>query len=145
MLHPLPSSAEGLLQLPSEEFVLAAYRFLLFREADASGLAHYLTRVVNGEDKLAIAAEIASSEEARALPCTKKRAIGEILALQARALMKKSWSRPQRDQAAQCIVGYFSVLTPSKPSGADEDGSTDAKSNDPFSNYLQSVIKNQGS
>jgi hypothetical protein len=60
-----PVSIETLLDLPDEEFVKAAYLLVLGRNPDPSGLAHYSRQVREGEEKAAILAELARSEEGR--------------------------------------------------------------------------------
>lgn len=54
---------DDLLSLGDEDFVLQAYRSLLGREADESGLASYLRQVRQGVDKSALLVALAKSSE----------------------------------------------------------------------------------
>lgn len=65
MREHLPSTLKDLLALGDIEFVQAAYRTVLGREADGSGLATYVTMVRDGEDKARIIATLAASVEGR--------------------------------------------------------------------------------
>lgn len=56
---------DDLLRLGDEDFVLQAYRSLLGREADETGLATYLQQVRQGADKALLVAALASSREGR--------------------------------------------------------------------------------
>jgi hypothetical protein len=133
--------ASDLLALPAPEFVSECYRLILGREADQSGINHYLPKVVRGEDRLSIAAAIASSPEARILPSSKKRVVAEILAMHATAMALKAWTPARRRKLANRINLYFSVLSRSIIRN-ETDARSQAKRNDPFSDYLKSVIEN---
>lgn len=135
----LPRSAAlaSLLSLPNAQFVQACYRLILFREIDPEGMSHTLTRLVAGEDRLAVAADIACSKEARALPVTKRGLAMEILALRAETLVTGAWTRKQRDAAARQIHRYFSDLA-APPEDVPE--AAPKPKGDPFSAYLEDVI-----
>ncbi|MED5619502.1 DUF4214 domain-containing protein [Ideonella sp. BN130291] len=60
-----PAKLSELLALHDESFVRAAYLAILGRPADPGGLANYLSQVRSGIPKLEIAAELATSAEAR--------------------------------------------------------------------------------
>lgn len=138
-MSKLPRSAAliSLLSLPDAQFVQACYRLVLFREIDPEGMSHTLSRLVAGEDKLAVAADIACSQEARALPVTKRELAMEILALRAESLVTGAWTRKQRDAAARQIHHYFSGLA-APPEEAPE--AAPKSKGDPFSAYLENVI-----
>ena len=123
------------------EFVAECYRLILLRDADVGGLAHVLARLAGGEKRLVVAAEIASSDEAQALPSSKKRVVGEVLAMHAAELAAKAWTPARRRKLVDRMNRYFSVLSQSVPVGAQDADSPSANPNDPFSNYLQSVIQ----
>ena len=59
-----------LLQLQGVLFVEQAYRGLLLRDPDESGLQFYMTRLLSGTPKIQILSEIARSSEARNLAVT---------------------------------------------------------------------------
>lgn len=60
------SDINALISLPHEDFVECAYRSILLREPDSTGLAHYTDRILAGESKFAILRDLYESEEARA-------------------------------------------------------------------------------
>lgn len=59
------SSLEQLLALDGEDFVRRAYKKILLREADGSGLATYLNLLRSGKGKPAVVRSLALSEEGR--------------------------------------------------------------------------------
>ena len=120
----------------SQDFVLSCYRSILLREPDPEGLSHYLSRVLSGEERLAIAADIASSKEAQRLPPSAKRLITEILAARAEALVRGALSKKQRAHAAQLVSHYLWLVSGFTPGGT---GATSA--GDPFAEYLHGVIE----
>jgi Domain of unknown function (DUF4214) len=64
--HPTdPGSVEALLALADADFVRAAYRTVLGRQADPTGLAHYVDCVRRGADKTVLVADLARSNEGR--------------------------------------------------------------------------------
>lgn len=132
-------SAEALLALPSQDFVVACYAFLLRRDPDPNGLAHFLSLVLSGQDKLRIAANIASSEEARKLPLSEKALAAGILARHAQSVIRTASTKRQRMQAAEIVGRYLSVISGFRTSEMEDPGA-DAVT-DPFSNYLHGVIE----
>lgn len=60
-----PAATGELLALHDVAFVQAAYRVLLGREADDSGLAAFVAQVRQGDDKALVMARLALSEEGR--------------------------------------------------------------------------------
>lgn len=62
---PAPRSASELLALHDVGFVQAAYRLLLGREADDSGLASFVGQVRQGDDKAQVLWRLAQSDEGR--------------------------------------------------------------------------------
>lgn len=136
-----------LLGLPSPQFIKSCYESVLFREADPEGLAHSLARLHAGEDKLSIAADIASSEEASALPSSRRILAGEILALHAGSLIRRAWTPKQRDAVARRVQRYFSCLTEAvvveTPSIGDAPGSSPSDEGDPFASYFATVINDR--
>lgn len=121
-------------------FVSDCYRFILLREADPGGLAHFLSRLARGKKRLFVAAEIASSAEAQALPCFRKRVVGEVLAMHAAALTAGAWTPARRRTLVARLDRYFSVLSKSVPVSSQGTDSSIAQADDPFSEYLESVI-----
>jgi len=55
---------DELLALPEEPFIRAAYRTFLGRDADESGLRHYLERLLRGDSRASIISALATSPEA---------------------------------------------------------------------------------
>lgn len=141
---PRSDSLSGLLSLPDSQFVQSCYQALLLREIDPEGLRHSLARLLAGEDKLSIAADIASSDEARALPATRRGLAMEVLALQAESLVRRAWTPKQRDAAARLIHRYFSALA--EPNSNENAAETRlGNDGDPFSGYLENVINDRSS
>lgn len=139
---PRSESLSSLLSLPNSQFVQSCYQAILLREIDPEGLSHSLARLLAGEDKLSVAADIASSDEARALPATSKGLAMEVLALQAESLVRRAWTPKQRDAAARRIHRYFTALAePNSNENAAEKRSCD--DGDPFSAYLENVINDR--
>ncbi len=63
---PVPiGSLPALLALDDTEFVHAAYRALLGRDCDDTGLEHFTRRLRDGEDKRRLIADLALSDEGR--------------------------------------------------------------------------------
>jgi glycosyltransferase involved in cell wall biosynthesis len=67
---PIATGLDDLLHLNGIQFVEGAYRTLLLRQPDESGMRFYLTRLLSGTPKIQILSEIFSSEEARDLAVT---------------------------------------------------------------------------
>lgn len=137
--------ADKLLRLSGDEFITACYRSILWREPDPSGRAHYLALIIKGEDKVAIAAAIASSDEARALPPGKKGLMAEILALHANKLIGKAWTSPQRRKAAEQVSRYLSIVSGFAIGAGTDGGGPGGRDADPFSSYYTSVIEDRNS
>jgi hypothetical protein len=133
-------SVDQLLALPVEEFVKACYSSLLFRPADPAGLLHYVGVVAKGESKLAVAAAIASSDEARALPSHRKRLVTEVLARHASALIENARTHRSRQRAARRMETYLATVSGLRIAGQQEGGSGEA---DPFASYLTCVIQDR--
>ncbi len=129
----------SLLVLPNSQFIQSCYKAMLFREIDPEGLSHSLARLIAGEDKLAVAADIACSDEARALPASRKGLAIEILALHAESLIRRAWTPRRRDEAARRVHRYFAALaeTASNESATVQEPGDDG---DPFSTYFATVI-----
>ncbi len=136
-------SVDRLLSLADNDFVVACYWWILHREPDPSGLSHYLSRVIAGEDRLPIAAEIASSDEAQALPHSKKSLIGGILRVHASAMISSAWTPTKRAKAARQTQRYFEVVLGGKLGATDADSPGSGNAGDPFEDYLNSVIKDR--
>lgn len=67
-LHPGPCDADGLAEREGDEFLEAAYRVILRRDADAEGLAHYRAVLAGGaQSKHEIIRDFLASEEADAI------------------------------------------------------------------------------
>ncbi len=64
--QPRPGSVNDLLMLDGVEFVRAAYREVLGREADATGLRDYTTRLSSGTSKQQLLADLRCDPEGRA-------------------------------------------------------------------------------
>lgn len=62
---PLPSTLPELLALDDDRFVTAAYLTVLHRGVDASGRAHYLRRLRDGEERLRVLSDLRHSTEGR--------------------------------------------------------------------------------
>lgn len=133
-------SVDQLLAVPADEFVQACYRFLLFRAPDPQGLLHYVGVVAEGEAKLDIAAAIASSDEARALPPQRKRLVAEVLARHASTLIKNACTPEAREYAAQRVQVYLEAASGARVAG--QQGPAAGKA-DPFSSYLIAVIEDR--
>lgn len=61
----IPASTHDLLAMHDVAFVQAAYRVLLGREADDSGLAAFVKQVRHGDDKALVVMRLAQSDEGR--------------------------------------------------------------------------------
>jgi Domain of unknown function (DUF4214) len=133
-------SADRLLSLVGNDFVATCYLWILNREPDTSGFSHYLSRVASGESKLAIAADLASSDEAKALPLSKKPLITGILGLHAAAIISRAFTSRRRAYAARQIQRYFDVISGSESNQTAQDDAASLGSGDPFKDYLNSVI-----
>ena len=81
-------SLKQLMMLDGREFVEAAYRTLLCREADQSGLAFYVSEVEGGIDKREVLRALATSPEGRA-KATQIDGLSELLG-PPRSLARKS-------------------------------------------------------
>jgi hypothetical protein len=66
---------------------------------------------------------------------------GEILARHAAMVAAHAETPEQRGELVRLLNLYFSVLTPPVPSGERTEDPQLASSGDPFSDYLQSVIR----
>ncbi len=64
--QPRPGSVNDLLMLDGVEFVRSAYREVLGREADATGLSDYTTRLSSGTSKQQLLADLRCDPEGRA-------------------------------------------------------------------------------
>lgn len=124
------------------DFATDCYRLILLREPDQGGLANFLSRLASGKDRLSVAAEIASSEEAQALPCYSKRVIGEVLAMHAASLAANAWTPARRRRLVDRMNRYFAVVSRTVAVGRQDAGSAAGEADDPFSDYFQSVIAN---
>lgn len=133
-------SVDQLLALPAEEFVQACYRSLLFRAPDPQGLLHYVGVVAKGEAKLNVAAAIASSDEARALPPHRKRLVAEVLARHASTLIENARTPRAREYAAQRTEAYLGTVAGMRVAGQHGSAATAA---DPFVTYLTAVIQDR--
>ena len=137
MIDPTVADARILLGLSSHEFILGCYRRILHREGDPSGIAYYTSKITTGADRIAVAAEIASSEEALCLPASRKAGVAEFLALHASQLIESARTTSRRRRAVERITRYFDVLA-GPAAKADAGG-------DPFSTYLHEVIEERTS
>ena len=135
-------SASQLLSLSDREFVEECYRQILLREPDPDGTVHYLTRLGLGDDRLGIAAAIASSDEAREKARSRASLAADILGLHAQRLITGAWTPKRRATAAQRVQRYMAIL-----SGRPDPSNPDACSaiSDPFSDYLRNVIEDHKS
>ena len=92
----MPSSVEELLALHDEEFVDVAYQVILGRKADSSGKAHYLDRVRTGGSRHRVVAELALSDEARAIKGSLNGMFEHLAAYRAsdrrRSLLSRLWN-----------------------------------------------------
>ena len=134
-------SLANLMTLQDQEFVTACYQWILQREPDPSGMGHYLVRVAVGDDRLAIAAGMASSDEAQNLRASQKALVGEILETHAGALLGKAETDEERAEASLIEQSYISCLTPKCMSTRlpQTDGPA-REASDPFQSYLDNVI-----
>jgi hypothetical protein len=126
------SFAAELATLPAADFVTECYRMILGRKADATGLMHHLERTMKGEDRVSIAAKIAESDEAAALPSSRKRVVGEILAMHAAQLAEGATTPEDWHVLMRRLDRYFKVLAPSSGAGWRVTGE-DGTSRDPLS------------
>lgn len=130
-------SATQLLGLSDRQFVEQCYRQILLREPDTDGVVHYLTRIGLGDDRLAIAAAIASSQEGSRKARNRQSLALEILQSHAERLILYAWTPRRRKAATKKIQRYMSGLA-----GRPELLETQAtESSDPFSDYLKYVIE----
>lgn len=137
-------SVDRLLGLIGNDFFVATcYWWILHREPDPSGSSHYLSRVIAGQDRLLIAAEIASSDEAQALPHDKKSMIGEILRSHASAMISSAWTPAKRAKAARRTQRYFEVVLGSKLAATESGSLGSSGAGDPFEDYLNRVINDR--
>jgi hypothetical protein len=135
-------SASQLLSLSDREFVEECYRQILLREPDPDGTVHYLTRLGLGDDRLGIAAAIASSDEAREKARSRASIAADILGLHAERLITGAWTPSRRAAAAKRVRRYLAILS-GRP---DPSGSNDlSEAPDPFSDYLRNVIEDRKS
>lgn len=134
----------GLMVLPDPEFIQSCYKAVLFREIDPEGLSHSLVRLIAGEHRLAVAADISSSDEVRALPASRKGPAAEILALHAESLIRGAWTPKRREAAARRVHRYFYALTEAAlaetASSGNAGGPGTGDDGDPFSTYFANVI-----
>jgi Domain of unknown function (DUF4214) len=130
-------SASELMSLNDREFVEECYRQILLREPDPEGVVHYLTRVGLGDDRLALAASIASSDEGREKARSRHSLAADILSLHAERLIISAWTPWRRRSAAKRIIDYMSTLSgrPGRPV------LRETSIPDPFSDYLRNVIE----
>jgi hypothetical protein len=133
-------SADRLLSLVGNDFVATCYLWILHREPDPPGFSHYLSRVAAGESKLAIAADLASSDEAKALPLSKKPLISALLGLHAATIISRAFTPSRRAHAVRRTQRYFDVISGSESGGTGRDGPAPLGTGDPFKDYLNSVI-----
>ena len=133
-------SVEDLLSLEGSDFITSCYLWLLYREPDLSGLAYYSSRIAAGDSRLAIAAHIASSDEARALPFGKKTLIAAVLGLHTSTLISRAWTPARRANTARQTQRYFEVIAGREPRSTNTNESISSGSGDPFKDYLNIVI-----
>ena len=79
MSNSADHTLERLLNLDPESFVLACYQTILRRDGDPGGVAYYTAQVTSRGDKLAVAALLAASDEAKALWPQQKGMAAEVL------------------------------------------------------------------
>lgn len=136
-------SVDKLLSIPGEhEFIAASYQQILYRAPDSSGMAHYLSRLQGGEDRLTVAAELAASDEASALPSGTKVVMTEILVRHSQQLISSSWTPARRRRSARQVERYLQAVCGARPA-IDVSAVRSGTVQDPFSTYLHRVIEDR--
>ena len=129
-------AVRALLDLPDRAFVDECYRRILLREPDPTGTVHQLERVRSGDDRLAIAADMSASDEARKIIRDRRSLAPNILALHAERLTVAARTAAKRRSAAARIRRYILVASGVSAPGHDQRRPSD----NPFADYLNSVI-----
>ncbi len=62
---PIAENLDQLLSFNDEAFIYCAYRTILQRDPDKTGMSHYLSKLHHGENKLKILSDLSASEEGR--------------------------------------------------------------------------------
>jgi hypothetical protein len=125
----------ALLALPEREFVDECYRRLLLREPDPGGAAHQVERVRRGDDRLAIAADMSASKEARGIIRDRRSLAANVLAQHGKRLVERARTPGRRKAAAARVAQYIAHV-----GGIERASSQQVREQDPFADYYNSVI-----